>query len=220
MSSGLRYKFRGSYIYVGTGIAGTSPSPAITAISLTNPAIVSTSPQAHGLVQADVAYLYGISGATQFNGNLYPVDDVTTLDFALGDYDNSNGNAYTSGGKVDKVSFTNFCELTDISQQGGGADQQDVSTVCSDAKEFEQGLGDPGTLTLGFNLAPSSAIQTVLRAAERSGAKIAFKIVLPNSGGTIIVVGSVQTTSFTGSIGDAIWKGSATVKLSGPVFVP
>lgn len=218
MTTALRYKWVGSTVSVGTGVTGVSPTPAITGISLTNPAIVTAA--AHGLVQGDVARLASIVGATQFNGNLYGIDDVTTNDFALGGYDNSAGNPYTSGGTVNKIAFTSFCELTGFNQQGGGADQEDVSSICSTAKEFEQGLADAGTISMDFNFAPLSAIQTVLRAAELSGDKVAIKIVLPNSGGTVIVIGSVQTTSFNGAQGQAIWKGSASIKLSGPVFVP
>lgn len=217
MTQGVRYKFIGSGIYIGTGITGTSPTPAITAISLTDPAIVAAA--AHGLVQGDVARLSGIVGATQFNNNLYPVDDVTTNDFALADEDNTQGSAYVSGGRVDKIAFSIFCELTGMNQQGAGADQQDVSTVCSTAKEFEQGLTDTGTANLDFNYAPNTTVQIALRAAELSGEKIAIKVTLPNSGGTIILIGTVQTTSFTGAVGDAIWRGSASIKLSGPVFV-
>jgi hypothetical protein len=217
MSQGQRFKFLGSSISVSTGVTGVSPTPSISAISLTNPAIITAA--AHGLVQGDVAKLSGIVGATQFNGNLYAVDDVTTNDFSLAEEDNSNGSAYTSGGKADKIAFSAFCELTGANRQGGGASQEEVSTVCSTAKEFEQGLADAGTLSMDFNFAPNTTVQAALIAAEKSGDKMAFKIVLPNSGGTIILIGTVQTTSFSGAVGQAVWKGSASIKLSGPMFV-
>lgn len=217
MTQGVRYKFIGSTIEVSTGITGVSPTPAITAISLTNPAVVTAS--AHGLVSGDVAKLSAIVGATQFNGNFYAVDDYNTNNFALANENNSNGTAYVSGGLVDKVAFSTFCELTGANRQGGGADQEEVSTVCSTAKEFEQGLADAGTFSLDFNFAPNTTVQAALLAAEISGAKMAFRITLPNSGGTIVLIGTVQTTSFNGAIGQAVWKGSASIKLSGPMFV-
>ena len=52
--------------------------------------------------------------------------------------------------------------------QSGGADQYDASTICSDAKEFEQGLSDSGTLQLDFNWAGNQAVQTAIRNAGRS----------------------------------------------------
>ena len=54
---------------------------------------------------------------------------------------------------------------------------------------------------------------------SRSGADVAVKITLPNDGGIVIMLGTVQTTSFNGAIGQAIWKGNAVIKLSGPIFV-
>jgi hypothetical protein len=219
MTQGVRYKFIGSSIQVSTGVLGVSPTPAITGIALTDPAIVSTSPQAHGLVTGDVVLLSGIVGPTNFNGNMYPVDDYTSTDFALADEDNTAGDAWVSGGRVDEVSFSTFCELTGANQQDGGADQEEVSTVCSTAKEFEQGLSDTGTLTVDFNFAPLSTVQAYLREAKNAGSKVAFKITLPNSGGTVILIGTVQTTNFSGAVGQAVWKGSATIKLSGPMFV-
>lgn len=220
MSSGLRYKFNGSTFSVQTGITGTSPSPAITALSLTDPIILSTAPQPHGLVNADVALVNGIAapGPTNLNTRLYVVDDFTANDFAMAGEDGTGNNAWVSGGKVDKIAFTTFCELTGANQQDGGADQIEVTTICSDAKEFEQGLSDSGTLQLDYNAAPGSAVQAALNSAKESGAQTAFKIVFPNSGGTVIMLGTVQSQSLSGQVGD-VWKGSATIKLSGPIFV-
>jgi hypothetical protein len=219
MPSGQRYKFIGSNIEIGTGYAGVSPSPSITAIALSDPAVISTAPQAHGLVQGDVAKIYNVVGATQFNGNLYPIGNVTTTDAQLAGEDNTAGSAWVSGGNVDEVVFSQMCELTGMNQQDGGADQEEVSTICSTAKEFEQGLSDTGEATLDFNFAPLTAVQVALRAAKETGDKVALKVTLPNSGGTIILIGTVQATSFNGQIGQAVWRGSASIKLSGPLYV-
>jgi len=217
MSQGVRYKFMGSTIQVGIGYDGDSPALAITAISQANPAVVSAA--GHAAVLGDVVKLRDIVGATQFNDNLYAVDNPLSGSFELADEDNSMGNAYVSGGTVAEVLFSEFCELTGAAQAGGGADQEEVSTVCSTAKEFEQGLADAGTLTLDFNFAPLTEVQTVLRASEKTGDDVAVKITLPNDGGIVIMLGTVQTTSFNGAIGQAIWKGNAVIKLSGPIFV-
>ncbi len=217
MSQGKRYKFVGSTFQVSTGVTGTSPSPAISAISLTNPAIVTAA--GHGLVTGDVGKIYDVLGATQFNGNLYPIDDATSNDVALANENNTAGAVYTSGGHIDKVAFTQFCELTGANRQGGGADQEEVTTICSNGKEFEQGFSDAGTLQLDFNFAPKEAVQAALLAAEISGEKMAFKLTMPNSGGIVILIGTVQTTSFNGAVGQSVWKGSASIKLSGPMFV-
>lgn len=217
MTQAVKWRFPGTKIYFSTGVTGVSPSPSITAISLTEPPIVTAA--GHGLVTGDVAKLQGIVGATQFNGKLYPVDDYTTNDFALANEDNTNGNAYTSGGTVDKIAFTRDCQLTGVSRQGGGADQIDVSTVCDDEfKQFIQGTADTGTLTLDYMYDPIGAVMQAVEAAEASGDYIAIKIVEKNSSWTIILIGTVQTTNWSGSMGDPVWKGSATIKLSGRQF--
>jgi hypothetical protein len=217
MSQGVRYKFIGSTIQVGIDYDQGSSATAITAITVADPAVVTAS--GHTAALGDVVKLTGIVGATQFNDNLYAVDDPTGTTFELAGEDNSMGAAWVSGGFVHEVTFSEFCELTGAAQAGGGADQEEVSTVCSTAKEFEQGLSDAGTLTLDFNFAPLTTVQTVLRASEVDGSDVAVKITLPNDGGIVIMLGAVQTTSFNGAIGQAIWKGNAVIKLSGPIFV-
>lgn len=219
MSSGLTYKFSGSVFSVQTGITGTSPSPSITGVSLTNPIIVSTAPQAHGLVSGDVAKVYGITtGPTNMNNKLYAVDDYTTNDFSLALEDGTGNTAWSVGGKIDKVAFSSFCELDSVSQTDGGADQHEVSTICSTFKEFVQGLSDSGTLQLDYNYAPSSTIQIAMAAAKQAATPTAFKVVLPNSGGTAIFIGTIETLSRNGSVSGVVWRGSASIKLSGPVF--
>jgi hypothetical protein len=217
MSQGVRYKFIGSTIQVGIDEESSSSAAIITAISQANPAVVTAA--AHGAALGDVVRISDVVGATQFNGNLYAVDDPLTNTFELAGEDNSMGAAYVSGGLVAEVTFSEFCELTGAAQAGGGADQEEVSTICSTAKEFEQGLADAGTLTLDFNFAPLTAVQTALRASEKTGDDVAVKITLPNDGGIVIMLGTVQTTSFNGAIGQAVWKGNAVIKLSGPIFV-
>jgi hypothetical protein len=217
MSQGQRYKFFGSTIQVGTGYDSDSPGLAISAISQANPAVVTAA--GHSAVLGDVVRITDVVGAVQFNNNLYPVDNPLSTTFELAGEDNTMGAAYVSGGVVAEVVFSEFCELTGAAQAGGGADQEEVSTVCSTAKEFEQGLADAGTLTLDFNFAPLMPVQTTLRAAEASGDDVAVKITLPNDGGIVIMLGTVQTTSFNGAVGQAVWKGNAVIKLSGPIFV-
>ena len=215
MAAGQRYKFIGSTIQVTTSYA--APGTAITAITQANPAMVTSA--SHTVAIGDIVKLTGIVGAVQFNENLYVGDDPLTTTFELAGEDNTLGAAWTSGGFVQEAVMSEMCELTGAAQAGGGADQEEVSTICSTAKEFEQGLGDAGTLTLDFNFAPLTLVQTTLRESETTGSDVGVRITLPNDGGIIVMLGTVQTTSFNGAIGQAIWKGNASIKLSGPIFV-
>lgn len=216
MSQGLRYKFNGSTFSVQTGYTGVSPLPVITAVTQANPAVVSSGTT---FTNGDVVLITGVVGMTNINDNLYVVDNaIASTSFELAGEDSSAADAYVSDGTIDEVAFSSFCELTGANQQDGGADEIEVTTICSTAKEFEQGLSDSGTLQLDYNSAPNSVIQTALRAAKVSGDQVAFKITFPNSGGTVIMLGTVQSQSMSGSVND-VWKGSATVKLTGPIFV-
>jgi hypothetical protein len=215
MSSGKRYKFNGSTFAVQTG---TEAPIVITGITTADPPVVSAT--AHGLILGDVGKIDNLDAPAELNGGTYAVDNPSAGTFELAGVEGA-GYAPFDAGTPDALfipaTFSDFCELTGMNQQGGGADQIEVSTICSTKKEFEQGLGDSGTLQLDFNLAPMEAVQTALREAEISGDQIAFKVVLPTDGGTCIMIGTVQATSFQGTV-NGVWTGSATIKLSGEIF--
>jgi len=216
MSSGKRYKFIGSSFGVQTGLG----SPVdVTGASATDPVVITAA--AHGLVLADVVQLDGFVAPTQLDGAIYPVDNPASGTFEV-PVDGSDWEVFDAGSPgatATPVTFSDFCELTGTNQQDGGADQYDASTICSDAKEFEQGLSDSGTLQLDFNWAGNQPVQVALREAKKTGEKLAFKVTFPTDGGTVIMVGTVQQTSFSGSVSDGLWRASATIKLSGEVYV-
>ncbi len=217
MSTGKRYKFTGSSFGVQTGFG----SPVtVTGASATNPVVLTAS---NSFDLGDVVKLSNFDAPAQLDGGVYAVDDPSGSDFELANVDGSAYDAFDAGSpnaQATPVTFSEFCELTGANQQGGAADQEDVSTICSTAKEFEQGLRDNGTLQLDFNWAGNETVQAALDAAETSGDMLAFKVgVGANSvGGIVIMTGTVQTSSFSGQVG-SVWKGSTTIKLSGPRFV-
>lgn len=213
MSAGKRFKFNGSMLQVSTGVAATK---AITGISQADPAVISA--VGHGLLMGAVARVAAVVGMEEINGQLVVVDNPDTDDFEAANINAVGYSPYTSGGTLAPLTFSNFCELTGANQQDGTADELDATTICSTAKEFEQGLGDSGTLTLDFNFAPITGVQAAMREAKRTGDAIAIRITLPKDGGSIVMLGTVQQTSFQASNG-ALWTGSATIRLTGEIFV-
>ena len=213
MSAGKRFKFQGSTLQVSTG---SGAAKVITGISKADPAVITA--VGHGLVLGDVARVSDVVGMTDINGQLVVVDNPDTDDFEAANINSTGYAAYTSGGSLLPMVFSSFCELTGANQQDGTADEIEVTTICSTAKEFEQGLGDSGTLTLDYNFAPNTGVQASFRAAKISGEEVAVRLSLPKEGGTIIMIGRVQQTSFQGSNG-GVWTGSATIRLTGEVFV-
>lgn len=216
MSQGARYKFNGSTFAVQTGFGGSSPNQVISNITQADPGVVTYSNG--GLADGDVGRITGVLGMTQVNNHVYVFDNTAGTTAELAGEDTSGNDAYTSGGLIEEVTFSDFCELTGVTQQDGSSDEIEVTTICSNAKEFESGLSDSGTLQMDYNFAPNATVQAAIRTAKEDGSELAFKIVFPNSGGTVIMLGSVQQSSFTGQV-SGVWTGSTTVKLTGPIFV-
>lgn len=213
MSSGQRFKFNGSKIQVSIGSGAAKNA---TDIDNTDPALVTAA--AHGFALGAVVRAAAVVGMTELNGKLFVVDNPDAGDFELAGVDATEYNPYTSGGTFTPLTYSAFCELTGIDQQDGTSDEIEVTTVCSTAKEFEVGLSDSGTLTLNYNFAPKSDIMGAFAAAKKAGTEVAVRVELPNAGGTIVMLGKVQQSSFTGANG-AVWTGNTQLKLSGEIFV-
>jgi Ubiquitin-activating enzyme E1 FCCH domain len=215
MAGGKRFKFTGSTIAVLTGFDANSPSLNITGITNANPAVVSVAN--HGLADGDVVKIANVAGMTEVNNEAYIVNVLTSGTFQLADTNSTGWGAYTSGGKMDEGSFSNFCELTGYNRSGGSSPEIDADSLCSVAKEYEIGLPDYGTTQIDFNFAPRTAIQTAVQAFYTSGEKLAVKVVLPNSGGEMVQLGFVQQTSEQVGKG-GLWTGSMTIRNTGPRF--
>lgn len=217
MSQGKRYKFNGSTFKVQTALGAAQP---ITGITQADPAVVTSA--GHGNVDGDVVKMTvpADGGMTELDGNLYVVDNASTT-YELSGVDSTGYTAFAAGSPnpyAQRVTFSNFCELTGANQQDAGADTIEVTTICSTAKEFEQGLSDSGTLQLDFNWAGNETVQAALRTAKLSGDQLAFKITFPGTGGTVIMIGTVTATSFQGAV-NGVWTASASIKLTGEIFV-
>lgn len=217
MSQGKRYKFNGSTFAVQTGLGADK---SVTNITNADPGVVTSA--GHGQAAGDVAKFALLDGITPLNGNLYVVDNPDTNSFELSGTDTTDSGTFEAGsppdGKFNPVTFSPFCELTGLNQDDAGAATIEVTTICSTAKEFEQGLSDSGTLKLDFNWAGNESVQSALRAAKRSGDELAFRISFPKDGGIAIMPGTVLQTSFQGAV-NGVWTGSASIKLTGEVFV-
>lgn len=213
MSSGKRYKFNGSTLQVSIG---SGSAKTITDITEADPAVVTST--AHGLPLGTVGRIAAVLGMTEVNDKLFVVDNPETDDFELAGTDSTGYTPYTSGGTFTPLTYSQFCEATGVDQQDGTSDEIEVTTICSTAKEFEVGLSDSGTLTLNYNFAPTSDIMTAFRAAKKAGTEVAVRIVFPNNGGTIVMIGAVQQSSFSGANG-TVWTGNTQLKLTGEIFV-
>ena len=215
MASGRRYKFQGSFIGVLVDYDATSPSKAITAITKANPAVVTSA--GHGLVDGDVVHITGVLGMTEVNGTSFIVNSLSSSTFELVDTNSTGYGTYVSGGLFDVATFSNFCELTGYNRTGGSSPEQDATSLCSVSKEYEIGLPDMGTTQIDFNFAPQTAIQLALKAFDTSKELMAVKVILPNSGGTMVQLGFVQQLSEQVA-NQGLWTGSVTIRNTGPRY--
>lgn len=212
MAGGARFKFHGSQIQVLTAFDADSPSHAITGITKANPAVVTSA--AHGLEDGDVVYITGVVGMTEVNAQAFIVNVLNANTFELFGIDSTGYGTYTSGGLFDVGAFSNFCELTNYNRTGGTSPEIEATSLCSTAREYELGLPDFGTTQLSFNFAPGTSIQGALHDLYISGGPTAIKIILPNSGGTMVQLGFVQQETETTAVG-GLWQATATLRNTG-----
>lgn len=212
MSGGARFKFQGSNIQFMTGYSTSSPSGVIASVTKANPAVVTQT--AHGLTDGDVIRILGAVGMTELNSGVFVIQKVTTNSYKLLDVDSTDYGTYTSGGRVDEALFSRLCELTSYQRSGGSSQEIAATSQCSTAQEFEIGLPDFGTTQVGYNFAPQVAVQASIEAFYRSGAVMAARATLPNSGGVMVQLGFVQQTSEGAQVG-GLWTGNMTLRNTG-----
>jgi len=212
MSGGKRFKFAGSTFQIMTGVDEDSPNPAITAITKADPPVVTAA--GHGLEDGDVVKIADVVGMTEVNDELFVVSNKTNDTFELTDVRGAGYGTYSSGGEIQKVTFSNFCELTNYNRQGGAAAEIPATSACSVAQEVEIDLPDYGTTQIDYNFAPRTAVQLAVQGYYNSGEKVAVKVTLPKNGGTMVQLGYIQQTSEQAGNG-TIWTGSLTVRNTG-----
>lgn len=82
----------------GFGVYSTDDVKTITGITAANPAVVTCT--SHGFVTGNTVYVYDVSGMTEANNRVYPVEYVDANSFKLLGFDSTKWTAYTSGGSV------------------------------------------------------------------------------------------------------------------------
>lgn len=213
MAGGVRYKFHGSTIKVLTGFIDSTSNPTITAITRANPAVVTAS--THGLDDGDIIRIEDVGGMTEVNDGVFVVQNSDTNTFELADVDSRGYGVYTSGGEVLVGELSNFCELTNYNRQGGTSPEIPATSLCSTAQEFDVGLPDFGTTQIDYNFAPKTAVQQAVDTFYRSGDRMGVQVTLPNNGGLMVQLGSIQQTSEQAGVG-GLWSASLTIRNSGP----
>lgn len=107
------------------------------------------------------------------------------------------------------------CTAREIQYQSGTANEIDVTTFCSTAKEFRLGLDDPGQFTFTGHWVQSDEAHAVIRAAAADKLTRLF-VVTFQDGSTFSALGFVSQRSFSAAV-DGVVSGSFTIRLTGAV---
>lgn len=94
----------------------TTRIPSISAITQANPGQVTTS-SAHGLTSNDEVLIKSVSGMTDVNDTIFTVTVADTTKFTIG-VDTSGYDAWTSGGTVYPLNYSDISSLLGISEKG------------------------------------------------------------------------------------------------------
>lgn len=216
MTAGKRYKWHGSTIQMVTAFTNVSPTDTISAITQARPAVATEA--AHGRIDGDVIKIANAAGMTEINDQVFCIQRIDANSYRLLGSDTRSYGAYTSGGKVYVGVLSQFCEVTDHDRSGQATPDIDATTICSEAAENEQGLPDFGTTTWNYNFAPRSTFQRAVADfynGDNAGNKTATRVTLPNSGGFMVQICTVQNQSERAGNGQ-LWKGTVVLRNTGP----
>lgn len=107
------------------------------------------------------------------------------------------------------------CTAREIQYQSGTANEIDVTTFCSTAKEFRLGLDDPGQFTFNGHWVQTSEAHAVIRQGALDKQSRLF-VVTFEDGSTFSALGFVSQRSFSAAV-DGVVTGSFTIRLTGAV---
>lgn len=105
------------------------------------------------------------------------------------------------------------CIAREIQFQGGTKTENDVSTICSTAKEFRLGLKDSGTMSVTGHWVQGHAAHQVIREAE-ADSKTRLILVTFEDGSTFRALALVSQRSFSMAV-DGVVSATFNFRLTG-----
>lgn len=211
---------QGAHIEVESG-EGT----LIAATAVTNAAPPVATTPAHGLVAGDVVAAANVgTGATWLDVNAHDhvINPLSTTTFSLLGID-ATGEAASTDGDFTPKTFVDLCEAKSFQGFDGQSAEIDVTTLCSDAKEYRTGLQDFGQFSFDMNHVPADAGQLVLEAAKAAGTPLWFRVYLPDGeggySGAYVFKAFVRQKTLAGGVDQPVTS-QVTLRITGaPVWV-
>jgi hypothetical protein len=180
----------------------------ISAITKANPGVATAT--AHGFSNGDYVYLT-INGMHQLNERVVRVANVAANTFELEGVDTTLFDTFTSG-TAEAITFgTSITTATTVSNDGGGFDFIDTTTIHVNARTQTPGLSNAITYSMDHIWDPADAGQIAMKSASDAQARRAFKFTFGTGGKIMVFAGYV---GFNGAPG-----GSAQDKITTPSVV-
>jgi hypothetical protein len=150
----------------------------ISAITLANPGVATST--AHGLADASVGYLSGITGMVQLEGMAIRVNNPLTNTFELEAVDTTLFPAFSGTCQFTPVSTWQTVGIaTGYGIGGGEADKLDNTTLLDDIKQELNGYLAAQSVSINVNAETfNSASMTKIEGAARTNTALLFRVTL------------------------------------------
>lgn len=201
---------QGTHFYIQ--VLGTNGTPlTITDISNAEMAVVTAT---NTLKVGDVVEFAGVTGMTEINGLAGVVSVASGTEFTIKDINSTDFTAYTSGGTATPFTFIESCQHKTYNFDDPGASDIDITTLCSDEKEFGVGLPDPGNFTANMNYVEDDAAQIEIQKGRSDGVLRYFRIHKRNKWIKVFTA-SVKSFTDAGAV-DGTNTSDLALRISGP----
>jgi hypothetical protein len=198
-------------------------SPAGGAAPLTISAMTKAQPAVGtAAVSPETGEVMTISGSdwASLDGKTFAVEKLTDTTFALvGSNTTGESGAFNPAAAATPSTMLNICEAKTFTGFDGQSAEIDVTTLCSEAKEYLVGLQDFGNFNFTANLVPGDPGLDECEAAKADGLARWFRVILPQNMGMYVFTGFVRQKTITGGVGAAV-DTSVVLRISGePIYV-
>ena len=191
----------------------TATAKTISGTTKANPVVVTSA--AHAFVGGEVVLFAGVTGQPELNGKVGIVTVLTANTFSCKGIDTTAAAAVGTAGTATPTAVV-VGNVKDYSGLDGAKASIDVSNMASTAKEFRDGLPDPGKFALNLHTSDADQGQQALRSSlATTGYLSVFKVTLPN--------GKIRTfsgfvTKFSEQAGvDGVVAGAVDIQISDAV---
>jgi hypothetical protein len=172
---------------------------------------------ANVLDPGDIVIFRDVVGMPEIKDVSAIVVSATGTDFIV-NLDTSGYATAGTTGTADQLDLLAVCEARNFNGFDGQASEVDITTLCSEAKEYVPGLQDFGSFNFDMNYVPTDPAQIAMQTAKAGGITLWWELVLPDNMGSWIFQAFVRQMTISGGV-DAALSSSVVLRITGePTF--